>query len=60
MGLAARNSATQTVAWLYLLPPLGAFCQWLTIGAEALLLNVLAFVLKARHLSGHWCAHRAG
>ena len=47
MGSAARNSATQTVAWLYLVPPLAAFFSWLILGEQLRLTAVWGLLIES-------------
>ncbi|NCW10048.1 MAG: DMT family transporter [Gammaproteobacteria bacterium] len=45
MYLLARSSASQTVAWLYLVPPMAAFFSWLILGEELSLTDLLGFLI---------------
>jgi drug/metabolite transporter (DMT)-like permease len=56
MYLLARSSASQTVAWLYLVPPLAAFFGWLILGEELSLTDLLGFLIVS---SGVYLATRA-
>jgi drug/metabolite transporter (DMT)-like permease len=55
MYLLARSSASQTVAWLYLVPPLAAFFSWLILGEELSLTDLLGFLIVS---SGVYLATR--
>jgi drug/metabolite transporter (DMT)-like permease len=55
MYLLARSSASQTVAWLYLVPPLAAFFGWLILGEELSLTDLLGFLIVS---SGVYLATR--
>ena len=56
MYLLANSSASQTVAWLYLVPPLAAFFGWLILGEELSLTDLLGFLIVS---SGVYLATRA-
>ena len=45
MYLLARSSASETVAWLYLVPPLAAFFSWLILGEELSVVDLLGFLI---------------
>jgi drug/metabolite transporter (DMT)-like permease len=45
MYLLARSSASQTVAWLYLVPPMAAFFSWLILDEELSLTDLLGFLI---------------
>jgi drug/metabolite transporter (DMT)-like permease len=45
MYLLARNSASETVAWLYLVPPLAAFFSWLILDEELSVVDLLGFLI---------------
>ena len=45
MYLLANSSASQTVAWLYLVPPLAAFFSWIILGEALSLTDMLGFLI---------------
>ncbi len=45
MYLLARSSASETVAWLYLVPPLAAFFSWLILDEELSVVDLLGFLI---------------
>ena len=45
MYLLARSSASETVAWLYLVPPLAAFFSWLVLDEELSVVDLLGFLI---------------
>ena len=47
MDLLARNSATQTVAWLYLVRPLAAFFSWLLLIEQLSLTAVWGLLIES-------------
>ena len=55
MDLLARNSASQTVAWLYLVPPLAAFFSWPILGEQLFVNRRLGFFITS---SGIYLASR--
>ena len=55
MYLLARSSASQTVVWLYLVPPMAAFFSWLILGEELSLTDLLGFLIVS---SGVYLATR--
>ncbi len=55
MYLLAHRSASQTVVWLYLVPPMAALFSWLILGEELSLTDVLGFLIVS---SGVYLATR--
>ena len=45
MYLLARNSASETVAWLYLVPPLAAFFSWLVLDERLSVVDFVGFLI---------------
>lgn len=55
MYLLARSSASQTVAWLYLVPPMAAFFSWLILGEQLSFTDLVGFMIVS---SGVYLATR--
>jgi len=55
MYLLARSSASQTVAWLYLVPPMAAFFSWLILGEQLSFTDLVGFMVVS---SGVYLATR--
>ena len=45
MYLLARSSASETVAWFYMVPPLAAFFSWLILDEELSVVDLLGFLI---------------